>query len=333
MARFSPSALARAALGSALLCFWLLGLAAPAEERKPFQAALLSPGPISDAGWNATAYEALKRIEKELGAKISQVETKTPSEFEESFRTFGEKGYDIVFGHGFEYQDPADHLHNEYPKTVFIVTAGVAAREPNVAPLVINIDEPAYLCGYLAGLMSKTGIAGCVGGMELPGVKQSFEGFRLGFQTAKPGGQVLTGYVGNWEDAGAAKEAAKAQIQKGAEFIFHNADAAGLGIFQAVKEAKDKSVYAFGCIKDQNAVLPDRVLASAVVDIPGAMVEAAKLVSAGKFKARPLELGVANGQATLVLNPKLKDSIPKAAREKLEQARRRIVEGKVAFKR
>src|SRR5207302_10312932 len=112
--------------------------------------------------------EGLKRIESELGAKISQVETKTPSEFEESFRTFGDKGYDLVFGHGFEYQDPVDRIHSEYPKTYFIVTAGVAAREPNVAPLVINLDEPCYLCGLLAGLMTNSGVAGCVGGMELP---------------------------------------------------------------------------------------------------------------------------------------------------------------------
>lgn len=332
MIRLASERLGRAALGlAAAVCLLVAG--APAEERKEFQAALLSPGPVSDAGWNATAYEALKRIEKELGARISQVETKTPSEFEESFRTFGEKGYDIVFGHGFEYQDPADHVHADYPRTVFIVTAGVAARQPNVAPLVINIDEPAYLCGVLAGAMSKTGVAGCIGGMELPGVKQSFEGFRMGFQAARPGGRVLTAYVGNWEDAGAAKEAAKAQLRQGAEFLFHNADAAGLGVFQAVREAKDSPVYAFGCIKDQNAVVPDRILASAVVDIPAAMFEAARRVASGKFRAEPLALGVANGQARLVLNPKMTARIPKSALERVDRARREVVGGKVAFAR
>ncbi|MFM8473342.1 MAG: hypothetical protein ACKOBV_07470 [Candidatus Kapaibacterium sp.] len=33
-----------------------------------FRVALLTPGPVSDGGWNASAYEGLQRIGKELGA-------------------------------------------------------------------------------------------------------------------------------------------------------------------------------------------------------------------------------------------------------------------------
>ena len=46
--------------------------------QRKFKVALLTPGSISDAGWNALAYEGLKRIEKELGAEISHVESKAP---------------------------------------------------------------------------------------------------------------------------------------------------------------------------------------------------------------------------------------------------------------
>src|SRR5450830_1792675 len=66
--------------------------------------ALLTPGPISDAGWNAGAYDGLKAIEKELGASISHVQVKSPSEFEEQFRAYAAKGTNLVFGHGFEFQ-------------------------------------------------------------------------------------------------------------------------------------------------------------------------------------------------------------------------------------
>jgi basic membrane lipoprotein Med (substrate-binding protein (PBP1-ABC) superfamily) len=48
---------------------------------------------------------------------------------------------------------------------------------------------------------------------------------------------------------GAAKEAALALIQRGSDVLFHNADAAGLGVFQA---AQAKRVLAFGSNKNQN---------------------------------------------------------------------------------
>jgi basic membrane lipoprotein Med (substrate-binding protein (PBP1-ABC) superfamily) len=72
-----------------------------------FKVALLTPGPISDAAWNAGAYEGLIRIRDSLGAQVSHVETKTPAEFEEGFRDFASRGYRLVIGHGFEFQDAA----------------------------------------------------------------------------------------------------------------------------------------------------------------------------------------------------------------------------------
>src|SRR5687767_12904678 len=80
---------------------------APAPVAKPFRVGLLTPGSINDGGWNALAWEGLQRIKTEVGAEVSHQETKTPAEMVEGFRAFGARGYDLAFGHGFEYQDPA----------------------------------------------------------------------------------------------------------------------------------------------------------------------------------------------------------------------------------
>src|SRR6478609_1785324 len=72
-----------------------------------FKVALLSPGPVSDAGWNALAYEGLMQIRDELGAEVAQVQTKTPAEFEGGFRGFARRGFRLIFGHGFEFQEAA----------------------------------------------------------------------------------------------------------------------------------------------------------------------------------------------------------------------------------
>jgi len=320
----------RLALGVALLgastgCHRGSESAAPATTptAAAFKVALLSPGPVSDAGWNALAYEGLLAIRDQLGAQVSQIQTKTPAEFEEGFRDFARRGYQLVFGHGFEFQDAAAAVAPDFPNTVFITTSGNTVR-PNVAPLRFLLEEATYLEGMIAAGMSKTGKAGVVGGMEIPSVRSTIIAFEAGAKAVRPDFTVVTSYVGNWEDVGAAKEAALALAQQGCDFLFHNADAAGLGVFQA---AQAQHVYAFGSNRNQNDVAPDVVIASAVADIPRAFLEVAREVKEGRFTGKIERMGMAQGVISLVVNPRLQAQIPAAVMARVEQARRAILDG------
>ncbi|HXQ20502.1 MAG TPA: BMP family protein [Candidatus Acidoferrales bacterium] len=295
----------------------------PAAATAPFKVALLSPGPVSDAGWNALAYEGLLAIRDQLGAEVSQIQTKTPAEFEEGFRDFARRGYQLVFGHGFEFQDAAAAVAPDFPHTVFITTSGNTVRS-NVAPLRFMLEEATYLEGMLAAGMSKTGKAGVVGGMEIPSVKSTIIAFAAGATVVHPDFTVVTTYIGNWEDVGAAKEAALALVQQGCDFLFHNADAAGLGIFQA---AQMQHVYAFGSNKNQNDVAPDVVIASAVIDIPRAFLAVAKEVREGRFEGRIERMGMKDGVVSLLINPRLEPQIPADVKARIAQARDAILAG------
>ncbi|MFQ5665818.1 MAG: BMP family protein [Candidatus Binatia bacterium] len=289
----------------------------------PFKVALLSPGPVSDAGWNALAYEGLLAIHDQLGAKIAQIQTKTPAEFESGFRDFARRGYQLVFGHGFEFQDAAAAVAADFPHTVFVTTSGNTVRK-NVAPLRFMLEQATYLEGVLAAGMSKTGKAGVVGGIEIPSVKSTILAFAAGAKAVRPDFTVVTAYVGNWEDVGAAKEAALALVQQGCDFLFHNADAAGLGVFRA---AQEKGVYAFGANKDQNDVAPDVVIASAVIDIPRAFLEVAREVRAGRFEGTVKRMGMKGGFVSLVVNPRLASRIPVGVKARIDDARQAILAG------
>src|SRR6266481_9129668 len=108
----------------ALACLVLLASCTRSGDEHPqpaahaFKVALLSPGPVSDAGWNALAYEGLLAIRDQLGAEVAQIQTKTPAEFEEGFRDFASRGFQLVFGHGFEFQDAAAAVAPDFPHTV-----------------------------------------------------------------------------------------------------------------------------------------------------------------------------------------------------------------------
>jgi basic membrane lipoprotein Med (substrate-binding protein (PBP1-ABC) superfamily) len=283
----------------------------------------LTPGPVSDAGWNAAAYDGLQLIAHKLGAQVATVQTTSPADFDDAFRDFAGRHFNLIFAHGFEYTDAALKAGHDFPQSDFVVTSG-SGSSANVASLSFKIEEAAYVEGVIAGGMTKSGVAGAIGGIELPAIKLTFDGFRRGFLAVRPQGRVLTSFIGSFDDVGAAKEAALAQISEGADFLFHDADAAGLGVFEA---ARQSHVYAFGANRNQNQVVPDVVIASAVTSIPDAFLKLAQEVKAGDFHAGMIEFGMKDGMVHVVINPQLESRIPPAVMNQVKRVEHQLQAG------
>ena len=291
--------------------------------------ALLTPGPVTDHGWNAAAYEGLARIHDALGVPVAHVQVKTPSEFEEQFRDFAARGAWLEFGHGFEFQDAAARVAKDFPKTVFITTSGSTIRK-NVAPMVFELEQATYLCGIAAARLSRSRIVGAVGGVEIPSVASTFLAFAAGVRAANPGASVRTVYTGSFDDAAAARQATLALADQGCDVVIHNADAAGAGVFQA---ARERGLLAFGTNKDQNALAPDVIVASAVIDIPRAFVDVAREVRSGAFRARSIRFGFRDGVIDFVWNPARRDRLPAGLPAEIGRARAAIAAGTLVVPR
>jgi len=290
-----------------------------------FKVALLTSGPVSDGGWNASAYEGLELIKSRLKAQTAQVQTTSPADFADAFRDFGARGFNVIFAHGFEYTDAALRAARLFPHTVFVISSGRTSAA-NVASINFKFEEATYVEGVLAGLMSKSGVAGAVGGVELPAIRYTFDGYRLGFNSVRPKGQVLVSFIGNFNDVGAAKEAALAQIGRGADFLTVNADAAGIGVLQA---AAQRNVYAFGAFRDQNSLAPTAVIASAICDVADAFLRLASEVREGSFKPAVYDFGMKDGLVRLVFNPALEPKIPPGVMAQVKAAESRVMAGEV----
>jgi basic membrane protein A len=290
-----------------------------------FKVALLTPGPISDQSWNGGAYAGLMRIRDSLGAQVSHVQTKTPADFEENFREYGAQNFKLVFGHGFEFQDAAKRVAPQYPRTMYVTTSGNTTGD-NLAGILFNFADASYLAGMAAASLSKTGVLGVIGGTDLPPVRESFVAFEAGAKKVNPRARVLTAYIGNWEDVSAGKEQALAQIGRGADVIFQNADAAGLGVFQAARERK--GVYVVGSNSNQNSVAPDVTIGSVVIDLPRAFFLIAQDVKQGTFRARVVTFDSKSGVVELVMNPALADRVPARTRTSVDSVRALMHDGK-----
>jgi basic membrane lipoprotein Med (substrate-binding protein (PBP1-ABC) superfamily) len=289
----------------------------PAKEATDdsLRVALLTPGPISDQAWNGEAYRGLVAVKDSLGAAISHIQTKTPASFDENFREYGRQGYDLVIGHGFEYKDAAERIAPSFPNTVYLVTSSEVSG-PNIAGIKFSFAQPSYLAGIAAAGASKSGVIGAIGGTELPPVRESFDAYAAGAQSINPDIRVLVSYVGNWEDVSAGREQAIAQMSQGADVIFQNADAAGLGVFQAARESGKALV--IGANADQNNVVPGVVLGSAVIDLPAAFLTVARQVRDRAPLPGVYALGAETGVVRFAINPALMERISGTARQRMD---------------
>lgn len=295
--------------------------------------ALLVAGPVSDKGWNGLAHDAVQRLGQDTGAQVTVQQTKSRGEIEAALSNFAANGYRLIIAHGNEYGDPAIRVARDFPDTYFVISSG-RVEAPNVTSLIYKLEDATYVLGEIAAAMSETGQAACIGGEEFPPVASTFFGFEQGARALEPGMPITTAYLNSWEDVVAGKAQASTLIRQGNDFLFHNADAAGQGVFQAVQEARKtgRNVWAFGSNADQSEVAPDVILASAVLDPTAPLEEILKEIQEDRFQGTQRLIDMKTGGVTVAINPALRDQIPPEVLQRAEETQARIRSGDLTVK-
>ena len=138
----------------------------------------------------------------------------------------------MIFGDAFGNEEAVRRVAAEFPEIAFVFGSGFGPSEPNLSVFDNWIHEPAYLSGMLAGGMTKTNKIGVVGGMPVPEVNRLVNAFIAGAKEINPDAKVLVSFINSWFDPAAAKEAALAQVDAGADVLY----AERFGVIEAAKE-------------------------------------------------------------------------------------------------
>ena len=162
----------------------------------------------------------------------------------------------------------------------------------------------------------------------------TFRAFEAGARATNPDVTVLEAFIGSWDDVAAAKEAAVAQLRRGADVLIHNTDAASFGVFQAVREASASGpAWALGMNRDQNDVAPEVTLGSAIIGIPRSFLEVARAYQAGTLGDGPIYNDLGNGGVEFVPNPVHQDLFTEEMLSALDRARAGIRDGTLEIPR
>ncbi|HJU58885.1 MAG TPA: BMP family protein, partial [Nitrososphaeraceae archaeon] len=301
-----------------------------AEEKnsniKDLKIAFLTDGLFSDAGWGAFGYNAAGALEKKYGYDIDFKENVAIPDIEITLREYANAGHDLILAHGFEWGAPAIKVAKDYPNTKFVIFTGLVSS-PNVASIFPMQQEGTYLLGALAAMMSKTNVIGFIGGEKYPNLINILEGYKQGAYDIDSNITVLSTFLDDWDNPSKGKEAALAQINNdndddasGADFLLHVADTSGLGVIEA---AKEKKIFAFGAISDQNKLAPNTILTSFVLDVEKAFDHVIKIIQKGNFTGQVFKPGLeaykgAPGDGIIYIAPfhDLENSVPEEVKIK-----------------
>ncbi|HET6590425.1 MAG TPA: BMP family protein [Candidatus Nitrosocosmicus sp.] len=302
--------------------------------KEKLKIAFLTDGLFSDAGWGAFGYNAAQEIQEEYSYAVDVKENIPISKIEETLRDYAKAGYDLIISQGFEWGNPAIKVGKDYPNTKFVIFTGLV-NSSNVASIYPMQQEGTYLLGALAASMSKTGVIGFIGGEPYPNLINIYEGYKQGAHDINPKVKVLMTFVYDWDNITKGKKAAMSQIQQGADFLLQVADTAGQGVIEA---AKEKGIYVFGAISDQNKLAPNTVLTSFVLDTEKVYDQVIKSVQNGNFSGEIYKPGLESeregpGDGIVYLAPyyNLEDKVPEKVKEKLQRLNQDIINGKITI--
>ena len=295
--------------------------------KKKIKVALVMSSPVNDMGWNAMAYKGLLYIKENLGVEIAYSESVPDADQERVIRDYAAAGYDLIIGHGFQFQAALFAVAKDYPNTAFAWADGYETL-PNLACYAVLAHESGYLAGMLAAGMSKTGIIGAHGGEPVPDVVRIIEGYKLGAKAVNPNIRVLTVYIGSWIDTGKAKEATLAMIDAGADVISHNSGAASFGGIEACNE---RGVYQIGDTADQYELSPNLMLTSVLMYHATPIIAMTKDLIEGKFEGKFYTYSMVDGGSDIAPYHGLETAIPANLRAMIAKAREDIIAGKLVI--
>ncbi len=272
-----------------------------------------------------------------VGVTPVVLQSKVPEDYEPNLQLLVDQGVSLAIGVGFMLENAVETVAKRNPDAQFLLidsplvaADGKTYTLPNVRTVMFREEQGSFLVGALAGLVTKGNKVGFVGGMEVPLIKKFEAGFRAGVAATNPKATVLVNYTGSFDNVAAGKQVGQDLVTKGADIVYHAAGSDGLGVIQAVKEARaaGKPVFVIGVDSDQSHLAPEAVLTSMLKRVDLGVYEAVRDLSQGKLQGGDVVLGLKEGGVSYA--PVRVEFPGKAeALQKVEELRTKVVNGEI----
>ena len=347
--------------------------AAPASEAPASEAASEAPaseaaasavkacevtdvGGVDDKGFNQKAYKGVQDAVEQLGVEGAVLESQAETDYQTNIQSFIDQGCSIIVTVGFLLGDATMEAANANPDVPFtIVDYAYGENEDgtpqitnnNVLGQVFNTDEAAYLAGYLAAGMTKTGKVGTFGGINIPPVTIFMDGFYYGVQKYNADNGTNVEVLGwdpatqkglfteNFESLDDGRSFAQNLVDEGADIVMPVAGPVGLGSAALASELGTDKLMIIGVDSDQyesDTANASVYLTSVLKNMDVTTFNAIKAVVDGTFEGGVTVGTLANGGVGLAPFHDFDAAVPQELKDQLATIQAGIIDGSIDVK-
>ncbi len=249
---------------------------------------------LGDQNFNDLANKGGMDAARDFGITWKVIESQDASAYVPNLTAAAEQG-NLTVGVGFLLTDAINEVAPQFPDDWFLLIDSVA-EQPNIQSVTFKEHEPSFLVGVAAGMVSKTGTIGIVGGIRIPPVIRYEVGFKSGVLAVRPDAEFSIAYADSFGDPAKGKELALAQFNQGADIVFPIAGLTGVGCYEAVKERnKPGQEWVIGADVTQDHLAPGFELCVSRKGVDFAVYEGCRQVVEGTFEGGIHNLGLKEG--------------------------------------
>jgi basic membrane protein A len=304
-------------------------------------------GGIDDKSFNATAWKGVQDAITQLGVDGKYLESKEVADYEKNLNAFIGEKCDMIITVGFLIGDATKAAAVANPGIKFsIVDFAYDPAVTNIVGQVFSTDQAAYLAGYAAAAVTKTGKVGTFGGLPIPTVTIFMKGFAEGVakynevkgKSVQVLGWDLTDdtkglFSNSFDDQQKGKELATSLMDEGADIIMPVAGPVGLGAAAAIKERGN--AYVIGVDSDWFLTSPE--YASITLTSVQKLMDATTLAVIksgidGTYKGGVVVGTLENNGVALAPFHDLQSLVTPELQTELDQLKADIISGKIVLK-
>lgn len=284
---------------------------------------------LGDSSYCDVLYNGVQKTKAELNVEITEMESNFET-WDMQLQAAAENS-GLVITSGYQMADPISRVAPEFPDVMFVIF-DAAVDLPNVVSFTYRVNEGTFLAGAIAGLKSKTGKVGYLGGANVPLLHEFEAGYLAGVKAVNPDAEIMRSYVADdqqgFYDPVKGQEIATAQYDSGVDVIYTMADQSGFGAVEAAKLAEDR--YVIWNYIDITDVAPGIILTGLRVGIDESAYKVIQEFAAGNLMAGVRDLGLAEGNVGYLLTDGNKDLISDDILAKVEVLKASIIAGEIA---
>ena len=308
-------------------------------------------GGVDDKGFNQKAFKGVQDAADQLGVEAVVLESQAETDYATNIQSFIDQGCGIIITVGFLLGDATKEAANANPETPFSIVDYAYAEgditNNNVLGQVFNTDEAAFLAGYLAAGMSKSGKVGTFGGINIPPVTIFMDGFYYGVQKYNADNGTNVEVLGwdpatqkglfteNFESLDDGRTFAQNLVDEGADIVMPVAGPVGLGSAALASELGTDKLMIIGVDSDQyesDTANAGVYLTSVLKNMDVTTFNAIQSVVDGTFEGGVTVGTLENGGVGLAPFHDMDASVPQELKDQIETIKAGIIDGSVSVK-